>query len=961
MLCGGIMNAVEFVAKWQGVELKERSASHSHFIDLCGLLDEPTPTDVDPTGDTFCFEKGATKVGGGDGWADVWKRGHFGWEYKGKRKNLEEAHKQLQRYAPALENPPLLIVSDMDRFVIHTNWTNTVARAIEIRLEELVDPDKLKLLKWAFSEPARLRPTKTRKSLTEDAARAFVELATELRTAKHDPHEVAHFVNRLVFCMFAEDVDLLPDKMFSRLLKASLSAPENWQARAEEFFSKMSTGGWLGLERVPHFNGGLFDSAKALPLTKGQLLSVQKAADLDWADIDASIFGTLFERGLDPSKRSQLGAHYTDREKIDLIIGPTIIEPLLKEWEVHRAGIQGALAKRAAAKSQAARTKAWNEANGIYHSFLARLADFRVLDPACGSGNFLFVALVALKDIELMASIEAAQLGVQPDIVRPTGPENVLGIELNDYAAELARVTVWIAEIQWAWNHGFKVSENPVLRPLANIETRDAVLNADGTEAPWPPANVIIGNPPFLGDRQHRIELGDEYTEALRTAYSGRVPARADLVVYWLQKATEQVLSGATERFGLVATKAIAKGASRRPLDQLVAAGPLIFNAWTNEPWVVEGAAVRVSILCASSLGKLVGARKLNGDTVAAINPDLTSGSDVTRAKRLSQNRKVAFQGVKLTGPFDLRGAEARELLARPLNPNGRPNTDVLKRLYDIDDVLGRDSDRWVVDFGTDLTLQTAMFYEGPFGVVADRVVPFRSDPSLCRSDEARLKARYWEFQRPRPELRKAIHGLSRFIATPESSEHRLFVFVSAQVLIQGSLFAIARSDELMLGILSSRIHEVWSTAQGNRLGAGNQRRYNIGVTFETFPFPFGLGPEVPVDLANLNPKAGPIRAAAQELHGRREAWLNPPDLVEFVDEVVPAYPARQRPIDESAAAALKGRNLTRLYNEMPSWLQHLHKLLDEAVADAYGFSPTQTDEQILTALLELNAQMAAT
>jgi type II restriction/modification system DNA methylase subunit YeeA len=948
------MNAVDFVAKWRGVELKERSASQSHFLDLCAVLGELAPTDADPTGETYCFEKGATKVGGGDGWADVWKRGCFGWEYKGKRKNLEEAHKQLQRYAPALENPPLLIVSDMSRFVIHTNWTNTVAARHEIELEDLVDPDKLKLLKWAFSSPERLRPTKTRQSLTEDAAQAFATLADELRLS-HDPHVVAHFINRLVFCMFAEDVDLLPSKMFSRLLQAGLSSPGDWQDRAADFFAKMRTGGWLGLEQVPWFNGGLFDNDDALPLTADQLRRVKAAADLDWSDIDPSIFGTLFERGLDPGKRSQLGAHYTDREKIERVVEPVLERPLRAEWAEVKTRIEAALAKAGKAKSAGARTKARNDARAEYVGFLERLRAYRVLDPACGSGNFLYIALRTLKDIELAANIEAAQMGLQPEVLTHVGPENLLGIELNTYAAELARVTIWIGEIQWTRGHGFDVSKNPVLRPLDNIVNADAVLSSGGAETPWPPCNVIVGNPPFLGDRKHVAELGAAYTASLRSAFSGRVAPGADLVVYWVQKAAELTLTGAIERFGLVTTKSIAKGKSRKPLDVLSAAGPTIYNAWTNEPWVVEGAAVRVSIICATSPSASQAGlvRALNGVAVETINPDLTSGIDVTKAKRLSENRRVAHQGVKLTGPFDVSGAEARALLAAPANPNGRPNSDVLKRLYDIDDVLGRDSDRWVVDFGEGMSEADAELYEGPFRIVEDRVRPFRFDPERSRIGEAKLKTRYWEFERPRGKMRKAIAGLPRFIATPESSEHRVFVFLPSSVLLQGSLFAIASDDPLILGILSSRIHEVWATAQGNRLGAGNQRRYNVGVAFETFPFPPGLTPNLsPADWSK-NPNAEAIRTAATLLDQRRAAWLNPAGLAREVKEACPGYPSRWRPVSDEAAAELKGRDLTRLYNET------LHGRLDAAVAAAYGWSTTLSDDEVLGNLLALNAERA--
>jgi hypothetical protein len=249
-----------FIEKWKGVELTERSASQSHFIDLCRLLDEPTPVEADPKGLWYTFEKGAMKTGAGGGWADVWKRHCFAWEYKGKHANLDRAFAQLQRYAIALENPPLLIVSDMERFVLHTNWTNTIQEQTEIAIDDLADARRRQVLKWAFSEAdvEQLKPRKTRQELTEEVAAGFAPLALDLRARGHDPQAVAHFINRLVFCMFAEDVGLLPNHMFKRMLEASLADPESFQVHSRQLFAAMRAGGPVGFERVEWFNGGLF-------------------------------------------------------------------------------------------------------------------------------------------------------------------------------------------------------------------------------------------------------------------------------------------------------------------------------------------------------------------------------------------------------------------------------------------------------------------------------------------------------------------------------------------------------------------------------------------------------------------------------------------------------------------------------------------------------------------------------
>ena len=350
------MTPYEFINKWRASTLTERSASQQHFLDLCELLGEPKPADADPKGDWYCFERGARKDSGGDGWADVWKRHHFAWEYKGKRKDLDAAFEQLRQYALALENPPLLIVSDMQRFRIRTNWTNSVSKTYQFDLEDLADAATRDLLKWAFSDPERLRPGETRQALTEQAAQSFATVAQALRERGHDPLAVAHFVNRLVFCMFADDVGLLPGHMFTRMLEQAQRTPAQFADLAGDLFRVMASGGRVGFETVDWFNGGMFDDDTALPLEKSDIDTVLAASNLDWSEIDPSILGTLFERGLDPSKRAQLGAHYTDRDKIMLLVEPVVIRPWLAEWAAEKAEIAAELERADAAKSRSTRT-----------------------------------------------------------------------------------------------------------------------------------------------------------------------------------------------------------------------------------------------------------------------------------------------------------------------------------------------------------------------------------------------------------------------------------------------------------------------------------------------------------------------------------------------------------------------------------------------------------------------------
>ena len=312
------MTPEAFIKKWQDAKTKESSAAQEHFIDLCRLLGEPTPNEVDPLGVWYCFEKGAAKAGGGgasfgtaqdglrprsgQGWADVWKKDCFGWEYKGKGKNLQAALKQLQGYALALQSPPLLIVSDLETIVIHTAFRNAVQQTHVLTLEDLAKPEARQKLKWAFTDPDRLHPGLTREALTQDAARRFTALAQGLHGRGFEPHRVAHFLNRLLFCLFAEDCDLLPRQLFSRLLEGAAKAPQHGESLLQGLFAAMAKGGAFGVEVIDWFNGGLFNDGDTLPLNGEEFRQLLSLSKLDWRSIEPAIFGTLFERGLDPGQ-----------------------------------------------------------------------------------------------------------------------------------------------------------------------------------------------------------------------------------------------------------------------------------------------------------------------------------------------------------------------------------------------------------------------------------------------------------------------------------------------------------------------------------------------------------------------------------------------------------------------------------------------------------------------------------
>jgi hypothetical protein len=368
------MTPQQFAKKWKASTLKERSAAHEHFIDLCRLLGEQTPAEADPDGAWYCFERGAKKTGGGEGWADVWRRGCFAWEYKGKHKDLANAFTQLQRYAIALENPPLLVVSDMDA-ILHTNFTNKVQEVHAIPIDEIPSADNLRKLKWLFSDPDRLRPGKTTTAITEKAARKFASLAEVLRARGNEPQRVAHFLNKMLFCLFAEDAGLLPPHLFIRLLEAGQKHPDEANNMLRSLFGAMTKGGLFGADLIEWFNGGLFDADEAIPLQPDEIKEILSVARLDWSSIEPSVFGTLFERGLDPRKRSQLGAHYTDAQSIMRIVQPMVVGPRAATWNEAKSNIEAAVKKAVSAKSASGKTKAYKEAEAIYSGFLHHLSE----------------------------------------------------------------------------------------------------------------------------------------------------------------------------------------------------------------------------------------------------------------------------------------------------------------------------------------------------------------------------------------------------------------------------------------------------------------------------------------------------------------------------------------------------------------------------------------------------------
>ena len=1044
------MTAAEFIAKWgpggPAYALNEEQGAQSHFLDLCDLLGVAKPGSGDADGE-YLFERRSLQLGEARGFADVFYRDHFAWENKAPGRNLDTALRQLQQYSLALANPPLLVVCDRLTIRIHTQFNGHPSETHTVRLEQLDQPDKRELLRRLWTAPESFRPRATSRDITEAAARSFATLAEQLRGRGHDADTVAHFLTQCLFCFFAEDVGLLPGRMFERLVGNRQLTSDRLSAGLQVLFATMRDGGLYGPDDIPWFNGNLFQRIDVPPLQVIDITELRNAAALNWSAIDVSIFGTLFERGLDPAKRSQLGAHYTDPATIARIVEPVVTRPLLQQWELAAQDLR-ALTAKVKKHGDAAHRKA----HARFVQWLEVLRAYRILDPACGSGNFLFLGLKALKDIELLTIIQAADLGLDREQDLVTGPHNVLGIELNEYAAELARVSIWIGEIQWRIAHGYPPKTNPVLEPLEQIECRDALLqflppplgegrgggtpaqpataqpltptpgsgpgqalspegrgSQPATEAPWPAASVVIGNPPFIGDKWMRSELGDDYVDVLRKTYAGRVPGGADFVAFWFEKARAAIEQQALTAAGFVATNSI-RQRGNRPVLERIATTTRIYEAWADEPWVNEGAAVRVSLVC---FGQSAQPTRLNGVDVQQIFTDLKgqplgSGDaiDLTLARPLPENADASYFGFCLAGKFKVPADTAADWLGQP-NVNGRPNSDVLKPIYNGRDVTNRWSGDWVVDLGTDMSEQDAALYEAPFAHIQEHVAPVRA-----ANREAARARNWWRHGRPRPELRRQLAALPRYIATVETAKHRVFVLFPVSVAPEHRLIVVPRADDTTLGLLSSRFHVIWALSRGGTLE--DRPVYNTTQIFETFPFPAGLTPadtahqqtealpsgaRIPaglaaagqvgdskpnqasaqagqaqsaIDFKATRPHAIAIAEAAHRLDTLRANWLNPPEWTQRVPEVVPLglaaspYPDRIEPrpgLSEADAKALHKRTLTNLYNQRPAWLAQAHEQLDTAVAAAYGwadYTPQMPDDEILRRLLALNLARAA-
>ena len=921
------MTPQQFIARWSDAGFGERQGAQSFFNDLCDLVGHPTPAAYgDP--EAFTFEKAVP-----GGFADAYFEEHFGWEFKGRDAQLDGAFDQLLRYQIHLKTPPLLIVSSFQTIRIQTNFQGMETARYDIGVSELTQPGRLQLLQDAFFAPHRFRERlRSVDAVTSETAALFQSIVLDMEERNEEPERLARYLNQLVFCLYSEDAGLLPDGLFTRIVAQHYRNPATFDRAIQSLFTQMASGGFSGADEIAQFNGDLFNTVDTVELSTVALQRLGEACEKNWRDIEPSIFGTLFERALDASKRAQTGAHYTGAEDIELVVEPVVMTPLRQEWEAARRKVeellsesgfagfldfQDAAAEALIVQSGQSRNPVNPDSDDPSEAARARLEFFRqrlasvtVLDPACGSGNFLYIALRSLLDLEReVIDFAAAQgwTGLTPAVQ----PDQMLGLEINHYAAELARTALWIGYIQWHQANGFPYTQRPILTPLDTIRQTDAILDLSDPDNPvepdWPAAEFIVSNPPFLGHFPFRESLGDDYVDAVYGLYGNRIPNSSDLCCYWFEKARVQIEAGATRRAGLLATQAIRFQSNRPVLARIKETGD-IFAAYADLEWKPEepgSAAVHVSIICFDEGSE--SDRSLDGSRVANINSDLTAGFDLTLAKPLSENRGLAFQGIGKVGDFDISESVAREMMAQS-NPHGRPNSEVIKRWINGIDITRGSRDVWVIDFGVDMTMADAALYEAPFEYVKEKVMPARV------KNKMRWRAEnWWLHGYPATTMRQALAPLDRYIATPKVAKHRFFVWLSVDMLPSNLVIAIASDDDYVFGVLQSRVHTTWALAIGSQLE--DRPTYTPTTCFEMFPFPEPTGEQREV-----------IALAAAELNLLREN---------------------------------DRRTLTNLYNERPTWLDNAHQTLDAAVSDAYGWPANLADAEILERLLALNLERA--
>lgn len=1041
------MHIGKFVARWAASGAAERANKDAFLIDLCSVLGVATPDPVtgDPEKDLYVFEKDAVLVHEGKkstvGKIDLYRHQKFVLEAKqgsdaGSKKHgtakrgtsawaiaMKDAYGQALQYARTLdEPPPFLIATDIGHcFDLYAVFDGSLdyrpfpnAQTNRIFLSDL--GKHLNLFRGIWTDPHALDPSRVAARVTRDMAIQLATLAKSLEKSGHAPDAVATFLMRCLFTMFSEDVALLPDKLFQKALKEHwLPNPAGFPIGVETLWRAMNDGATFGfIGRLLRFNGGLFAQPSALPLNKEQLQLLLDAAECNWADVEPAIFGTLLERALDPKERHKLGAHFTPRAYVERIVKPTIEEPLRAEWDIARAEVRRLVgeekdklqqAKKSKSKKSGSEEKNLKEARHIVQEFHKKLCSTSVLDPACGSGNFLYVTLDLFKKLESEVLALLADLGdtqYRLDLQTVTvSPRQFFGIEIKRWAKEIAELVLWIGFLQ----HHYRTRRNadgkvqwpePVLENLRNIECRDAVLEWDGEpeivrdektgkpltrwngesykkhpvtgedvpdesarvvvyhyknprKAPWPSVDFIVGNPPFLGKLRFLSLFGDGYAAALREAYDNEVPDSADFVMYWWWRAAQAVRNGHAKRFGFITTNSIVQTFNRRIVADSLADGSLhLAFAVPDHPWVEssDGASVRIAMTVGvpgEATGVLL---RVTDEEEKGGETSLKFGRTIGA---IHPNLRV---GAAVNAAVALRSNDRLASMGPMLGSRG-----FLVTRAERDGFIQKDGPVAAerirpLRSGRDMaTRPRGHFAIDLHGLELDEVrtrIPAVYQhvfnlvyPERSQNNDARLRARWWLFRRSNDLQRTMIAGLRRFIVTAETAKHRAFGFEPAQVLAEHGTITIGLDDAYFLGVLSSRIHVTWALAAGGRLGIGNDPRYNKTVCFDPFPFPD----------CNETHKAH-IRKLGEALDAHRKKVQTQHSGL----TITGMYNVLTR---LRAGEALNNKEKDIHEKGLISVLKQIHDDLDVAVSAAYGWPTDLTDEQILEGVVVLNARRA--
>lgn len=1038
---GAAAKVEALIAKYGETGGQERANYIPFLLDLCDLLGVPRPDPAGGSGGDYRFERDVQHHAP-DGTVttrriDLYRRDRFILEAKQgnnapaqkalfelgeaeRRSNIRRspgwaramlaAKGQAEGYVgklPAAEaSPPFLIVCDVGFcFDLYADFSGTGRHyaqfpdreGFRLYVTDLRRPEVRALLRAIWTDPLSLDPTRARVRVTRDIARLLAKLVQALEGPKHAPRhapkEVATFLIRCIFSMFAQSVGLLPAGSFTQLLEDCRKDPAAFVSLAAEVWRTMDTGGMSYTLRAMllRFNGGLFapgpHGTAPLPVDADMLALLIQAARADWSLVEPAIFGTLLEDALAKKERAGLGAHFTPRAFVERLVIPAVMDPLRADWD----GVKAAAAGREAAGDLPG-------AAALVRDFHAALCAVTVLDPACGTGNFLYVTLELMKRLEgevldLLEHISPGE-GRRLELTGSTvDPHQFLGIEKNPRAVPVAELVLWIGYLQWHFRtRGTGLPAEPILRDFGNIEGRDALLASDGEEierdggglpltrwgggtklhpitgeevpdeadrvaitrpvnprvAEWPAADFIVGNPPFIAGKDMRADLGSGYAEALWNAYP-RVPPSADLALHFWWKAAQALRGGRTRRFGFITSNSIRQVFCRRVVAAAMEGKAPLHLAFAipDHPWAdgAGTAAVRIAMTVAApgaGEGELlrVVAEAAGADGVPVvtleggrgrINADLTIGTDAKAAKPLRANERLCSPGVKLHGG----GFLVTPAAARGLGLGRVPGLEAHIRPY----LNGRDLQQrprglMVIDLDGLSEAEVRLRFPDVWQHLFTTVKPERD-----LNNEAYRRNNWWLFGRNNAVMRAAIGGLRRYIATVETTKHRVFSFVPGNVVPDNMIVAIGDDDAFTLGVLQSRVHLAWFHAACGWLGMGNDPRYNKTQCFDPFPFP-----------AATPAQRAEIAAIAEELDALRRARIAAHPHLHFTA------------LYNVLAALREGRALTPAEKDVHdaghvSILRTLHDRLDAAVAAAYGWPAALPDAEVVARVVALNAE----